>query len=189
MHRQSASKVSGPPLVSHSTALVSASATLTGSHQITLGPNAIIQLRSHLSSTLGPIDISEDCIIDERASVGLLSPSFPRSQTDNGLILGVSLGRSVLIGPGATVEATSIGDFTVVETGAKIGRGAVIGRNCKICAQMEVREEEVIGDDVVIFGNGWDQRRVDRKSGAVSEMRERWVKEQEQVLRRMWTGK
>ena len=187
--RQSTPKRADPPIISHSTALVSPSASLTGNYEITLGPNTVIQLRSHLSSVAGPIKIGEDCVIHERASIGLLSADVPQIQRDDRSISGISLGQGVLIEPEAMVEAMSIGAFTVIETGAKIGRGAVVGKNCKICACAEVREEEVIGDNVIVFGNGWDQRRMDRRDEVMSATRERWVMEQGLFLRKTWTGK
>ena len=189
VNRQSASKPSGPPLKAHTSALISSSASLTGHHPITLGSHAILQLRSHLLSAGGPIDIGEGCIISERASIGLSTTSLPDVKADNEASAGVRLAQGVLIDPGATVEAASLGAFTIVEAGAKIGRGVVIGRNCKICAQVEVADGDTVGDNVVIFGNGCGQRRVEKRGGVMEGKRGAWVGELGGALRRAWSGK
>ena len=89
----------------------------------------------------------------------------------------------------ALVQAASIGAFTVVEAGAKVGRGAVIGKNCKICARVQIGEGEVVGYDTVVFGSGWGERRAEKRGGAMDGKREVWVKAQKEVLKKAWTGK
>jgi len=51
---------------------------------------------------------------------------------------GVELGKNVTVEAGATVEAQSIGEGTVIEFDAKIGKGSVLGkvRNCQTPAHL-----------------------------------------------------
>lgn len=138
---------------------------------------------------MGPVDIGDGCIINERASIGCCKPLVGEIGSDSNIVASTSLAAGVLIESGATIEAGSIGDFTIVETGAKTGRGAVVGKNCKICAQVQIGEGEVIEDSTVVFGSGWGERRVEGRGDLMDEKRERWMREQRKVLRRAWTGK
>ena len=144
------------PLHFAPTTLLSASVSLAGIHPITLGPEAVIEFRTRLVSTHGPICVGEGSIVSERASIGLLTPRATANPNHNS---GVALGRHVFVESGAIVEAASIGDYTVVEVGAKIGQGAKVGVKCKICAKVDIRPNEVVADNTVVFGNGWGERR------------------------------
>lgn len=95
----------------------------------------------------------------------------------------------VLIEPGAIVEAASIGSFTIIEAGARVARGAVVGANCRICAKIEIAEGERIEDGTIVFGSRWGERRAEGRGGALDGKRESWVKEQGEALRKVWTGK
>ncbi|KAK4695511.1 hypothetical protein P7C71_g2255, partial [Lecanoromycetidae sp. Uapishka_2] len=191
-NRSSTNKTSVPPLQSTPTTLLSASATLTGSFPITLGANSIIQIRTHLSSTHGFLTIGEACIISERSSIGLLSP--PYESSDNSLqpaVAGTTLGPAVLVESGAVVEATSVGPYTIIESGARIGKGAKVGAGCKICAGVEIGEGSVVENGMVVWGNGWGERRREGRGKAMDPlvMRKVWPGETLEVLRKGWTGK
>ena len=98
----------------------------------------------------------------------------------------------MIIESSAIVEAASIGAYTVVEVRAKIGQGAVIGANCKVCAMVEIAAGEVIDDDTVIWGHGWDERRVQRKEaelGGSDAGRRAVVEGLAETLKGAWTGK
>ncbi len=178
--RSSASKPPPPPIHAHPSTLLHPSAALTGTHPITIGPNAIIQLRTRISSAHGLVSIGEGTIISERAI--LSSPSINTSDTPP---TSLTLGPGVVIESGATVEAASIGAYSVIEVGAKIGKGAVIGEHCKVCALVEVGEGEVIGDGTVVYGNGWGERRVERERAGLKAL----VEAQRHTLKGLWTGK
>lgn len=183
--RVSTSKV-GPPVQYTSTTLISASASLTGSQTISLGPNVIIQIRARLNTIYGPINISENCIINERATIGMLSPPASTKADDPA---GVSLAPGVVIESGATVEAASIGAYTIIEAGAKVGRGAVIGDHCKVCAGVQLAEGAVVGNGMVVYGSGWGEWRSEQGRQDLEGMRRAAVSEQHEVLKRCWTGK
>lgn len=148
------------------------------------GSKTIVQLRTRLTSSHGPIGVGDGCIIFERASIGLLSP--PRNEKE---AKGVTLSPGVLIETGAVVEGVSIGPYTIIEAGAKIGKGTVVGANSKICAGVEVGEEMAVEDNTVVYGSGWGERRKEEKDLGLDEVRKVWVDLQGDTLRRMWTGK
>ena len=185
--RTSTSRTLVTPIHSTPTTLVSASAILTGTQPISFGPNVIIQIRARISSAYGPINISENCIISERASIGLLSPPAPTESEDDPA--GMSLAPGVVIESGATVEAASIGAYTIIEAGAKVGKGAVIGDHCKVCAMVQVAEGAVVGNGIVVYGSGWGEWRSEHERQEREGMRRAAVSEQYEVLRRCWTGK
>ena len=185
--RTSTSRTLVTPIHSTPTTLVSASAILTGTQPISFGPNVIIQIRARISSAYSPINISENCIISERASIGLLSPPAPTESEDDPA--GMSLAPGVVIGSGATVEGASIGAYTIIEAGAKVGKGAVIGEHCKICAMVQVGEGAVVGNGIVVYGSGWGEWRSEHGRQETEGMRRAAVSEQYEVLRRCWTGK
>ena len=183
-NRSSNSKFSTAPLNTTPTTLISASASCNGNHPITLGSNTILQLRACLTSTYGRIRIEDGCIISERASIGLLSP--PRNEKE---VDGVTLSPGVLIETGASVQSAWIGAYTIIEAGAKIGKGTVVGANSKVCAGVEIGEGMVVEDDTVVYGSGWGERRKEKKDLGLDKMRKAWVDMQGDTLRRMWTGK
>lgn len=114
-------KSTSPPTTTHPTAVVSPTASLTGIYPITVGANTIIHLRAKLSSSHGPITIGEGCIIGERANLGLQD----KEPDDGGK--GVVVGSGVVIESGARVLG-SIGDGSVVEVGAEVKMGSVVGK-------------------------------------------------------------
>ncbi|TAQ86839.1 hypothetical protein B7494_g4809 [Chlorociboria aeruginascens] len=157
-----------------STVIIADSAVLTGSNLIKLGANTVIHPRTKMNSTFGRVTIGNTCIISERSSIGLLSP--PETAQD-----GVLIGSGVVVEVGATVEAASVGDGCLIEVNAKLGKGVVLGKHCKIGPLCEVTEGEVLPDFTVLFGNG--MRRVDQSG--VEELKLKMVGRQVEVLRKL----
>ena len=151
----SSSKTSLPPTQIPSNALVHSTASFKGQFDINVGPKAIIQLRSRIDSTYAPVRLGAGCIIYERASIGYLSR--PSHVADG----GVTIGDGVIIESGAVIEATSIGSHTTIEAHCRIGKEAVIGAYCKVCSGVEVGEKAVLTEGTLVWGSGWDQRRVE----------------------------
>lgn len=69
--------------------------------------------------------IGRRCIIHERAQVGAVPQDL-----DNAKPGGVSVGEYVIIEVDAVVESgdTEIGDFSLLQVGARVGAGARIGK-------------------------------------------------------------
>ncbi|KAI9777750.1 MAG: hypothetical protein M1835_005153, partial [Candelina submexicana] len=148
--------------------------------------------------TNGPITLHENCIIEEKASIGLLSsatyPIETRSTPQPGEIQyienngteqeddddeeegggreekeGVVLEKGVFVEVGAVVEARRVGEGSVVEVKARVGRGCVVGKHCKIAPLCHVAEDEILQDGTVVYGTG--QRRIESGLGGVWEKR------------------
>jgi len=127
---------------------MSDSASLTGSHQVTIGANTIVHPRSKLSSAYGPVRVGSSCIISERSTIGLPTELLDHSKD------GVTLEDGVVVEVGAVVEARIVGEGSLIEINAKIGRNAVLGKHCRIGPLCEVAEGETLPDFTVVFGDG-----------------------------------
>ena len=113
-----------PPTQLSSSLVIADQAALTGTHLITLGANTVIHPRTKLNSGHAPISVGSNCIISERSQIGLQSDP-PDDEEHN-----VTIENGVVIEVGAVVEARRVGEGSVVEINAKIGKGAVIGKVC-----------------------------------------------------------
>ena len=90
---------------------------------------------------------------------------------------------------GEILTLKSLSAYTIIEAGVRIGKGTVVGENCKVCAGVEIGEGMVVEDDTVVYGSGWGGRRKEKKGLGLDGLRKTWVDLQGDTLRRMWTGK
>lgn len=113
-----------PPTSLSSSLVVAEHASLTGTKLITLGSNTVVHPRSKLNSAFAPITIGSTCIISERSQIGV------QNEPEEGEADPVVIENGVVVEVGATVEAKRVGEGSVIEVNAKIGRGAVLGKVC-----------------------------------------------------------
>ncbi|KAI5820664.1 trimeric LpxA-like protein [Pyronema omphalodes] len=158
---------SRPPCTLSTTILISETAQLTGSHPISIGEHTVLHPRCRLNSTLGPITIGDYCILNERVNI-----AAPDKE-------GCTIENYVMVEMNAMVEARSVGEGTFIEVGAKLGGKCVVGKNCKFSPLTTVGEEEVVEDDMVIYGYG--ERRKDMSAN--KETRKKLVERQIEGLR------
>lgn len=171
----------------HSLATVADKAQITGSKVVEIGENAFIHPHARIKAEHGNVIIGKGSIISEKAVVGVAEGS---EEAD------VVVGEFVSIESGALVEARKIGDHTTIEVNAKIGRGAVVGKWCKIAPLCEVREKEVLEDYTVVFGNGQKRTDVVLKEGKdVRDMKARGRDKEVELLKTLipdasikWSG-
>jgi dynactin-6 len=112
-----------PPTNLSSNLTIADQASLIGTNLITIGSNTIIHPRSKLNSTYGTINIGSLCIISERCQIGLREPGEEGEGKE-----GVVIENGVVVEVGAIVEAHRVGEGSVIEVNARIGRGAVLGK-------------------------------------------------------------
>lgn len=115
-----------PAIARSQQALIHDNAFLTGTHPITIGADAIIQLRAKIISAHGPVTIGDGCVVAERAVIGLVNSLG--AEKDKGWGGEVILGNGVIVESGAVVEGKMLGEGTIVEVGAVVGRGSVLGK-------------------------------------------------------------
>ncbi|KAK3724807.1 hypothetical protein LTR37_000855 [Vermiconidia calcicola] len=139
----------------HSTAIIADKAQITGSHIVEIGENVIIHPHARIKAEHGNVFIGRGCQIAEKAVVGAGEPTGSSDAAD------MVIGEGVSIETSAVVEAQKVGDYTTLEVKSSVGRGAVVGKWCKVAPMCEVREQEVLEDYTVVFGDGQKGRRVD----------------------------
>jgi dynactin 6 len=105
------------------TAVIADKATLTGAFPIIVHARAVINPYSKITSAAGPVEIGEGAIVWEKAVVGF-------STATEGAEQHVKLGPNVVVETGAVVEGVEVGDCTVIESFARVGAGAKIGKVC-----------------------------------------------------------
>jgi dynactin-6 len=162
-----------PPCTIHPTAVISDKAQLVGPHPVHVGENTVLQPYCKIVASNGAVTIGKNSSVGEMAVVG--------GGNEN-----TEIGDGVDIGPGAVVEAASLGEGSVVEGKVRIGSGAVLGRWCRVTPSNEVRPGEQIKDFTVVYGDG--QRRLNKTLMENAEVREAKHKGQEmqvQLLKRL----
>ena len=117
---------------------------------IEIGENTVIHPHAKIKAEHGNMFIGKGCNVSEKAVIGI---------SDNNGEIDIAIGDGVSIESGAAIEARKIGDHCTIEVNAKVGRGAVLGKWCKIAPMCEVRENEVLEDYTVVFEYG--KRRID----------------------------
>jgi dynactin-6 len=100
-------------------------ALLVGTKLITIRSDTVIHPRAKLISSYAPVTIGKACILSERSAVGLQSPSSDQPE-------GVVVEDCVVVEVGAIVEAKRVGEGSIIEINARVGKGAVIGKVCVI---------------------------------------------------------
>jgi dynactin-6 len=85
------------------------------------------------------------------------------------------------------VEATSVGDGTIIEGAAKVGPGAVIGQHCRIGPHCTVPAGEVLEDFTVIYGE--NLRRTDVAGKMMMDANLRNLRKQVETMRRLIPSK
>jgi len=163
-----------PPVSFASSLVIAENASLTGTNLITVGSSTIIHPRTRLNSTYAPITIGSQCIISERSAIGYQSATENEGE-------GVVIDNGVVIEVGASVEAKRVGTGCVIEINAKVGKGAVLGKHCKIGPSCQVADGEILPDFTVVYGDGL--QRVD--NSGVQELKLKMVGRQVDVLRKL----
>ncbi|CAK4030203.1 Hypothetical predicted protein [Lecanosticta acicola] len=146
-----------PPLKIHSLAVISERAQITGSKPIEIGENTIIHPHAAIRSAGGSVTIGDNCTVSETAIVG-------NEEGD------VVIGDGVNIETGAIVQAKSVGDGSVIDIKATVGKGAVIGKYCNIAPLCEVKDNEELPDYTVVYGD--NQRRINTTVANNAEVRD-----------------
>lgn len=113
-----------PPTKLSSSLVIAEQAQLVGTKLITLGASTVIHPRAKLNSSFAPLTMGSHCIVCERSQVGLQSDP----DDDDGEEYGTVLENGVVVELGAVVEAKRIGEGTLIEVNARVGKGAVLGK-------------------------------------------------------------
>lgn len=108
-------------------AVIADKAVLSGSHNVHIGSESIIQPYARLKAHGGDITIGSSCTIAEAVTLEVPEGS------DHDIVLA----DNVCIESGVSITAASIGEGTEIGIQARIDSGAIIGkaRLCYVCQQ------------------------------------------------------
>ncbi|KAK3077320.1 hypothetical protein LTS18_010590, partial [Coniosporium uncinatum] len=115
------------PCTIYPTAIVANHAVLTGKHPISIAEKAVLHPYAKVDSTVCAVEIGRGVVVGEKAVVGVVSSSGGGGG-DEGRQEKVVLERNAFVENGAVVQAVRVGEGTVVQSDAKVGAGAVVGR-------------------------------------------------------------
>ncbi|KAK6006087.1 hypothetical protein QM012_006497 [Aureobasidium pullulans] len=169
--RRQASAVPGPkpPCSIHPSAIISDKAVIVGTHPVTIGENVVLHPFAKITSNTGAVRIGKNCVIAERATVGLSdSPGTFAGTT-------VELEEGVSVDSGSIVQAEKIGSGSTIEANSTIGPGVVVGKFCKITASSSI-QAETLPDFTIVYGG--NSRRIDITTKARSDVRDLKLKGQ-----------
>ncbi|KAK0300199.1 hypothetical protein LTR54_008894 [Friedmanniomyces endolithicus] len=153
--------------------IIADKAQITGSHTVEIGENAVIHPWARIRAEGGKVVIGKNSMVYEGATVGTVDGE------------DVLIGDSVNIETGAVVEARSVGDGSTVEVNAVVGKGAVLGKWCRVAPLECVEAGEQLEDFTVVYGDG--RRRVDKTTKEHAEIRELKRAGQEKAVQAMRT--
>ena len=156
----------------HETAFVHSTAVLIG--DVTLGPRVSVWPTTVLRGDVEPIDVGEDCTIQDGTIV----------HCDNGM--PTTLGKRVGIGHGAIIHSATIADDTLVGMGAILLSGCRIGSWSIIAAGALCPEGmEVPPNSLVVGVPGRIVRQTtDQERGRIRLTAERYVELSRRYLNR-----
>ena len=110
--------MSKPPCKIDAKAIISDKAILIGSHLITIGEGTVIHPYAKIDSTHASVAIGRDCIIAERAIIGVVD-----ADTSD----GIRLQDYVTVETAASVHAMMVGKGSTIGVQSILGAGSCVG--------------------------------------------------------------
>ncbi|RKO99661.1 hypothetical protein CXG81DRAFT_20285 [Caulochytrium protostelioides] len=134
-----------PPFVARDAHLVHAAGAGAGaaaSAPITLGPGVVVhpQARIECVHPDATVTLHADTIVEETAVVRHDGAGAMR------------IGAQCLLEAGATFRGRQMGPACILEPGAAVGRGCVLGARVLVGARARVPRDTVLPDDAVVYG-------------------------------------
>ncbi|KAH0544542.1 hypothetical protein FGG08_001314 [Glutinoglossum americanum] len=148
-------KEPSPPSTFHETTVLADTTNISGIHNVYVGANTVIHPRVNILTYSAPVRIGRHCLISDLSTIGICTPTFnPKNKRASHAVI---IDSHVIIEPGCVVEGC-VGEGTILEAGAKVGRGASVGSYCRVAARGVVAEGEFVGDGEVVLGGGLGKR-------------------------------
>lgn len=158
--KRTSTPISKPPCTIHPSAIIADKAQITGTYPVEIGEGVVLHPYARIRAEGGRVIIGKLSMVYERAVVGCEAAGGGGE---------VVVGECVNIETSVVVEAQRVGDGTVVEVNALVGKGAVVGEWCRITALERVDADEELEDFTVVFSGG--QRRADKTLKGHEEVR------------------
>mmetsp|Transcript_29112 Transcript_29112/g.54506 ORF Transcript_29112/g.54506 Transcript_29112/m.54506 type:complete len:161 (-) Transcript_29112:205-687(-) len=128
--------------------LVTRRSMLEGSFPIEIGPNTILHPECRIHAHKGPIKIGSNNLFEEQSVIV--------NNTDQTMVIG----DYNLVEVGARIKAISIGSRNVFECKSSVALGAAVGNDCVIGAAVTICSGDKVEDNTVVYGKD----RVDARS-------------------------
>ncbi len=149
-------------------AVIADRAQLTGSHTITIGEDVFVHPYAKIKAEHGNVQIGKGSILAEKAAIGTAEEEDGQAE--------IVIGEGVRIESGSVLAARKVGDHCTLGINCRVGRGAVLGKWCKIAPLCEIKQDEILPDYTVVFGEGQNGRRIDVAARDRREVREAKLK-------------
>jgi dynactin-6 len=189
--RRQASAAPGPrpPCSIHPSAIISDKAVIIGTHPVSIGENVVLHPFARIVSNTGAVHIGKNCVVGDRATVGLSDTPGAFAGTT------VELEESVSVESGSNVQAEKVGVGSTVEANSTLGPGVVVGKVsdrsglvvcttsvltmriqfCKITASSSIQSGSLPDFTIVYGGNS---RRIDTTARTRPDVRDLKLKGQ-----------
>ncbi|XP_050507464.1 dynactin subunit 6 [Diabrotica virgifera virgifera] len=118
---------------------------------ITIGSGTIIHPGATIIAEAGPIIIGDNCLIEEQVKIVHRIPFDQKDKENTTPVL--------IIGPfnvfevDCSVESPKIGSNNVFESKCFVGNKVTVSNGCTIGAGCKITEEQVLKDNIIIYGN------------------------------------
>jgi dynactin-6 len=172
-----------------SSTIIDTAASIVGTHLVTIGANTVIHPRCKIVSLHAPVTIGENCILSERAVIGLPERQGDQEDSegeeDEVQRMGVVIEDFVTIEPGVVVEARRVRRGAVVQVLSRLGRRSELGQYCMLGPGTIVAAGERVPERMTTYGRDGKERRIDRAPDTVIEIREKGQKAHVDALRKL----
>ncbi|GBG24513.1 Dynactin subunit 6 [Hondaea fermentalgiana] len=121
-------------------AVVSKDVEIVGPHAVEIGPRCVVQPRSRLVASHGPVIIGAECIVEELVVIQT-TPEHPQAQ----------IGSRNLLKVGCKVQGASVGDNNTLDIRANVGPGCVVGNGCTVGATATLATDTQLADNHAAF--------------------------------------
>ncbi|XP_003744430.1 dynactin subunit 6 [Galendromus occidentalis] len=114
--------------------------------EVTIGTRTVIHPTAQILAEKGPIIIGEGNIVEEKAKI--------INRREEPLVIGNHNTFEV----GCVVEANAIGHHNTFECLSRVGPLVSVGSGCTVGARCNVSTEEVLPDNIVVYGANCDRK-------------------------------
>ncbi|KAJ8924464.1 hypothetical protein NQ315_007261 [Exocentrus adspersus] len=135
-------------------ALVCEESKLRG--DITIGSGTIVHPSATIIAEAGPIIIGECCLIEEQVKIIHRLPFDQQNKENTTPVL--IIGSHNVFEVDCTVESPKIGNNNVFESKCYVGNKVTVSNGCIIGAGCRVTEEQILKENIIIFGSKCQMR-------------------------------
>jgi len=132
---------------------------------VTISSGSVVHPSAQIIAESGPIIIGENCIIEEYAKIVHRVPPgrFDENPEKPPVLV---IGSNNIFEVGCTVEALKIGEKNIFECKCYVSSDVTVSSGCVIGAGCQLKGEQHLAENTVIFGQNCEQREALDKQGS-----------------------